>query len=95
MEGNINFNAVNGLIEYKDGLFPVSLTFSEWWNGEGLDIQFHEPESGSILSFHSEQLRALFVAAAASGHVCVEEIKKEADKITESYMKIRRATKPW
>lgn len=73
MTRNIRKNSITGLIE-TDNLTKVSMTFSEWWNGEGLDFDFGDKR----IELHSDELHAMFVAAAASGFVDWEEVMVDA-----------------
>ena len=73
MTRNIRKNSITGLIE-SDNLTKVSMTFSEWWNGEGLDFDFGDKR----IELHSDELHAMFVAAAASGFVDWEAVMVDA-----------------
>lgn len=70
---NIRRNSITGIIE-SEGLTEVSLHFTEWWNGEGMDFTFDEKK---VISLHSEELKALMVAALAAEMVDIGSIMEE------------------
>ena len=72
---NIRRNSITGIVEHK-GLTDVSLHFSEWWNGEGMDFTFDENKS---ISLHGEELHALIVAAMASEYIDMDSVKEDVD----------------
>lgn len=76
MTRNIRKNSITGLIE-TDNLTKVSLHFSEWWNGEGLDFDFGDKR----IALHSDELHAMFLAAYASGFVDLESVMVEAKEL--------------
>lgn len=78
---DIRRNGIVGVIEV-DGLSKVSLHFSEWWNGEGMDFQFNDEDKR--ISLHIDELRALATAALATGFIDLDEIAQEVQDINES-----------
>ena len=74
---NIRRNSITGIIE-SEGLTNVSLHFTEWWNGEGMDFTFDEKK---VISLHSEELKALMVAALAAEMVDIGSIMEEVVEI--------------
>lgn len=76
MTRNLRKNSITGLIE-TDNLTKVSLHFSEWWNGEGLDFDFGDKR----IALHSDELHAMFVSAAASGFVDWESVMVDAKEL--------------
>ena len=89
---NIRRNSITGIIE-SEGLTNVSLHFSEWWNGEGMDFNFDDKK---FVSLHSEELSAIMVAALAAemidmGSVMEEvvEIKADSKRREEHIERIR------
>ena len=76
MTRNLRKNSITGLIE-TDNLTKVSLHFSEWWNGEGLDFDFGDKR----IALHSDELHAMFVAAAASDFVDWESVMVDAKEL--------------
>ena len=70
---NIRRNSITGIIE-SQGLTEVSLHFSEWWNGEGMDFNFDDKK---FMSLHSEELSAIMVAALAAEMVDIGSIMEE------------------
>lgn len=78
---NIRRNSITGIIE-SEGLTNVSLHFSEWWNGEGMDFNFDDKK---FMSLHSEELSAIMVAALAAEMVDIGSIMDELyDLLKES-----------
>lgn len=90
---NIRRNSITGIIE-KEGLTTVSLHFSEWWNGEGMDFNFDDKK---FVSLHSEELKAMMVAALAAemidmGSVMEEVVEIKADsKRREEHIEMLRS----
>jgi hypothetical protein len=89
---NFRNDSITGIYE-SEGLSRVSLHFSEWWNGEGMDFTFDEK---SPISLHSEELRALMVSAIVTGMVDigmvmedVSEMKRETKERNASIEAIR------
>ena len=74
---NIRRNSITGIIE-SEGLTNVSLHFTEWWNGEGMDFTFDEKK---VISLHSEELKALMVAALAAEMVDIGSVMEEVVEI--------------
>ena len=86
---DIRDNAIVGVINFEDALVPTSLHFSEWWNGEGMDVNFTN-ERDKTISLHSDEIEALVVAAKIVGLIDfksikkrVKQVRKEADKYKE------------
>lgn len=81
-----------GVIEYHEGLVPVSLHFSEWWNGEGLDFNFLN-ESNKTISLHDDEITALIIAAKIGLGINLKDIEKQAKEIRQSYKNSRKELK--
>jgi hypothetical protein len=84
MKSNIRRDSISGLIEDNDSITKVSLTFNEWWNGEGLDFTFFKANNGEVekqISLHSDEIKNIMVAALASGFLDLDEVKELSDKI--------------
>lgn len=74
-----------GLIEYQDiGLNTSSLHFSEWWNGEGLDLTFTRPDKEMYISLHLDELEALTTAAILTNMIDIDVCKNMAADIARS-----------
>jgi hypothetical protein len=71
---NIRRNSITGIVEHK-GLTDVSLHFSEWWNGEGVDFTFDEEK---YIHLHLDEIHALFVAMVATEMVDMDEVINDA-----------------
>lgn len=74
---NIRRNSITGIIE-SQGLTEVSLHFSEWWNGEGMDFNFDDKK---FVSLHLEELHAMMVGAVACGMIDIGSVMKEATEL--------------
>ena len=74
---NIRRNSITGIIE-SEGLTKVSLHFSEWWNGEGMDFNFDDKK---FVSLHSEELKAMMVAALAAEMIDMGSVMEEVVEI--------------
>lgn len=76
----IRDNAIVGMINSEDALVPTSLHFSEWWNGEGMDINFTN-EPNKTISLHSDEIEALVVAAKIVGLIDFKSIKRRVKQV--------------
>lgn len=72
--------SITGIYEDDQGLVPVSIHFSEWWNGEGMTFEFNDQKH---INLHSEEMQALFAIAVATGMVDVKQCKKDAKRLVE------------
>ena len=77
---DIRDNAIVGMISLEDALVPTSLHFSEWWNGEGMDVNFTN-ESNKTISLHSDEIEALVVAAKIVGLINFKSIKRRVKQV--------------
>ena len=76
---DIRDNAIVGMIDFEDALVPTPLHFSEWWNGEGMDVNFFE--SNKTISLHSDEIEALVVAAKIVGLIDFKYIKRRVKQV--------------
>ena len=76
--GNIRNNGTVGVLEDEFLDTKHSLHFSEWWNGEGLDLNF---DDDTRVSLHANQLRLLVTALYLTEYVDFDECKEIAQKI--------------
>lgn len=76
---DIRRNGIVGIVE-TEGLTKVSLHFSEWWNGEGMDFDFDDKKKFSL---HIDEMHALAVALTAAGYIDLEAVREEADTLNE------------
>ena len=84
MYNDLRKNGMVGVIAYEvlssDG--ENSIHFSEWWNGEGLDITLER--SGQLdtkISLHMDDMAALVTAFIATGMVSIKECKERAKEL--------------
>ena len=77
---DIRDNAIVGMINFEDALVPTSLYFSEWWNGEGMDVNFTNDRE-KIISLHSDEIEALVVAAKIIGLIDFKSIKRRVKQV--------------
>ena len=77
---DIRDNAIVGMISLEDALVPTSLHFSEWWNGEGMDVNFTNDRE-KIISLHSDEIEALVVAAKIIGLIDFKSIRKRVKQV--------------
>ena len=77
---DIRDNAIVGMINFEDALVPTSLHFSEWWNGQGMDINFTN-EPNKTISLHSDEIEALVVAAKIIGLIDFKSIKRRVKQV--------------
>lgn len=83
---DVRDNAIVGVISFEDSLVPVTLHFSEWWNGEGLDANFVN-EAGKTISLHMDEIEALVVAAKLVGLIDFKFIKQKVKKVKKDTQK--------
>lgn len=83
---DVRDNAIVGVINFEDSLVPVTLHFSEWWNGEGMDANFIN-ETGKSISLHMDEIEALVVAAKLIGLIDFKQIKKRVKEVQEATQK--------
>lgn len=82
---NIRKNAIVGIIEESGLAEDHSLHFSEWWNGEGLDLHFdQETRREARISLSITQLKMLAVAAHAAGFLDLDEVVDNATELLAS-----------
>lgn len=93
MTKDIRYTTISGLYEDDETLAPISIHFSEWWNGEGLTFDFDHQKH---ISLHSDELHALCAIAIATGMIDIEdciveahEMKKASEKRDEDIRIIR------
>ena len=77
---DMHTRSITGIYEDERGLAPVSIHFSEWWNGEGMTFEFNDQKH---INLHSDELQALFAIAIATGMVDVKQCKKDANHLVE------------
>lgn len=77
---NFRENGIVGVLEFEDNIVPVTLHFSEWWNGEGIDYNFIN-ERGKFVSLHMDEIESLVVAAKLTGLISFKTIKKKVKKV--------------
>jgi len=80
---NLRKNTISGIYESDYGLSPVSLHFTEWWNGEGMDFTFDEKKP---ISLHMEEIHAMMVSALVIGLV-------DIGRVMEDVAEMKRETK--
>ena len=73
--------SITGIYESnEDDLVPVSIHFSEWWNGEGMTFDVNNQKH---IALHSDELHALCVIAIATEMVNWEQCKEDAKQLVE------------
>lgn len=88
MKINKRTNGVTGYLEYREGLLDVDIHFSEWWNGEGYDINISSKDgmiSDSVpeeinLPMHVDELYALILLALDLNIVSLDELQEKLKK---------------
>lgn len=74
-------HGVVGIYESDESdLTPISLHFSEWWNGEGMTFDFKDQQH---IDLHSDELQAMFTIAIAAGMVDVDRCTGDANHLLE------------
>lgn len=77
---DVRDNGIVGVLEFEDNTVPVTLHFSEWWNGEGMDCNFLN-EKGKFISLHMDEIETLVVAAKLTGLISFKSLKKKVKKV--------------
>lgn len=78
MPSDVRYTGIVGIVE-EQGLTDVSVHFSEWWNGEGLDFEFGD--DGKRIQLHIDEINALVTACMVAGFVDIEACEQNADVI--------------
>mgnify|MGYP003344549972 CR=1 FL=1 len=87
-EGDIRNNSIVGIVEINN-ISPddahQKLHFSEWWNGEGLDVTISSDSSGDEkrISLHLDEMHALVVSFILAGTVDIKDAMKDAKGIAQ------------
>ena len=89
---DIRTNAKVGVLNFEDALAPTTLYFSEWWNGEGMDVNFTN-DRDKIISLHSDELEVLVVAAKIVGLIDFKSIKRRIKQVKKEAKKRKRQIK--
>jgi paraquat-inducible protein B len=75
MQVNYRDNAQSMIYEYDDlNGKRQGLHFSEWWNGEGIDVTL--TDDVTTVKLHMEDITAIVTAAIAFGMVNLKECKE-------------------
>ena len=85
-EGNIRSNSIVGVVEISpDDTSHRKVHFTEWWNGEGLDVTISSDSSGDEkrISLHLDEIHALVVSFILSGMVGIKDAMKDAKVIAQ------------
>lgn len=74
---NIRKNSMTGIME-TEGLSNVSLHFSEWWNGEGMDFTF---DANKRITLHVDEIHVLVVSALAAGYIDMDAVNLDVESM--------------
>lgn len=92
---DIRANGIVGIIQVGDDDKDY-IHFSEWWNGEGLDICFNTDLNKDIkLSLHIDELHALAVAMVISKYINIEDVEEEVERTIEDIKKRKRTMRSY
>lgn len=92
---DIRANGIVGIVQVGDDDKDF-IHFSEWWNGEGLDIYFNTDLNKDIkLSLHIDELHALAVAMVISKYINIEDVTKEVEQTIEDIKKRKRTMRSY
>lgn len=83
--GDVRDNGMVGVLELE-GLAGTSIHFSEWWNGEGIDVLINDTQR---LSLHMDDIEGLVTIALALQYVDLEHVQEQATQL----LKISRERK--
>ena len=86
-KGDIRSNSIVGIVEISpdNDTQHQKLHFTEWWNGEGLDVTISSDSSGDEkrISLHLDEMHALVVSFILSGMVDIKDAKQDAKGIAQ------------
>ncbi|NBW56537.1 hypothetical protein EBR43_01890 [bacterium] len=74
---NLRKDGIVGLFEYA-GLDDGYIHFSEWWNGEGFDLDFGNDKR---VSLHIDELNALVSICIATNYIDIDDCKENAQQM--------------
>ena len=78
---DIRDNGIVGVVQVGDDDKDY-IHFSEWWNGEGLDISFNtDLNKYTKLSLHIDELHALAVTMVISKYINIEDVEEDVKRI--------------
>ena len=62
---SIRYNVQSGLLPTDDYMLDGSVMYTEWWNGEGVDVEFYDTNSKTTdkFSVHFSTIKYLAVIA--------------------------------
>ena len=84
---DIRNNGIVGVVQVGDDDKDF-IHFSEWWNGDGLDICLNTYSNKDIkLSLHIDELHALAVAMVISKYINIEDVEEEVERTIEDIKK--------
>jgi hypothetical protein len=79
----IRYNVISGTVPF-DGLLlnEGEASFSEWHNGEGVNIEFFDENYNSINTLHlcDDEIHIIATIAQMLGRLDIEKIEKDANK---------------
>lgn len=78
---NVRKTGTVGIIEDSSLHGPVSVHFSEWWNGEGMDYTIEHNKETKKFDLHLDEMRLLVTAAIVGGQIDIEECVREAANV--------------
>lgn len=92
---DIRDNGIVGIVQVGDDGNDC-IHFSEWWNGEGLDICFNTDLNKDIkLSLHINELHALAVAMVISKYINIKDVEEEVERTIEDIKKRKRTMRSY
>lgn len=78
---NMRSNTVSGFLEME----PMSMHFSEWWSGDGVDFTFYKNDKEvKTISLGMDEMVAMFGAAMAMEMIDMDEVIQIASKLENS-----------
>jgi len=79
---NMRKDVVCGLIEGEDIGTPVSVLFTEWWNGEGLDFEFERGKQGEVkFGLTITEMEHMVAAMLVSGFIDMDEVNRIVSEV--------------
>lgn len=92
---DIRNNGIVGVVQVGDDDKDF-IHFSEWWNGEGLDIYLNTNSNKDIkLSLHIDELHALAVAMVISKYINIEDLEEEVERTIEDIKKRKKSMRSY
>lgn len=86
---SISRSSISGIYEKRDERFPtdqssnISVTFNEWWNGEGIDFSLMRNNREDRFCLSIDEAQAVATILIAAGFIDVHTAEQEAAQMNK------------